>query len=196
MPFIVGFAGHSGVGKNTCAELFEVVCPLRVQSVSFATELKNVSHMLYSHLGLETAEYYEKNRDLRHIRLPEIDKTPVQIWAEVGHKMRDVYRNTWVDKAMQTISQMNCDVACITDVRYPSEIEAIYASGGVVVKVHNKRTKPLNTEGDHALDKWTGLYSYEITNHSTKTHLENQIHSLWTSVRRLAKTRTSDKVLA
>jgi len=180
MPLLVGLSGYSGVGKDTVARMLPLVAPgIGFGSVALAGRVKTTSHCLYGHLGLERPEYYDSNRAARYITLPLIGKSPVQVWCELGDAMRVVYANTWVDIALNAASTMAEAVACVTDVRYPNEAEAIQRAGGVVCRILNPRVKPLDTQADHAMDNWTGRYDYEIVNDGSETELENRVHRLW-----------------
>ena len=177
MCLIVGFCGHSGVGKDTCARLLPVVMPgVTFDSVAMAGRVKLVAHSLYGHLGCEHPSHYDANRQARHVKLPLIGKSALELWCEIGDGMRRVYGNTWVDLALNCANASPSDVVCVTDVRYPNEAESIQRAGGFVVKIHNPRTKPLATQADHALDGWSGHYDFELFNDGTETDLENRLH--------------------
>jgi hypothetical protein len=182
MPLIVGFSGHSGVGKDTSNLLLKQILASRSishGSAAIAAKVKTTAYSLYSHLGHEHPSYYDSHREERYIKLPLIDKTPVEIWCALGDAMRDcVYTNTWVDQALYAAEESNADIFCLTDVRYPSEIEAIRRAGGVVVNVINPNAKPLPSKADHALDNWDGTYDYDLVNDSTTTELENRVDRL------------------
>jgi len=178
MPLIVGFSGHSGVGKDTCARLLAQVSSFSVGSTALAARVKSTAHSLYRHTGLESASYYEQHREARYVKLPLIGKSPVQVWIELGDAMRGIYENTWVDSAMRDAQEGHTDVVCVTDVRYPNEAETIQRAGGVVIRVVNPRAKPLDSRADHAMVGWGGRYDFEIMNDGSETELENRIHRL------------------
>lgn len=181
MPLIVGFRGHSGVGKDTACRLLKTVLAGRttIDSCAIAAKVKSIAHSLYSHLGHQHPSHYDTFRPDRYISLPLIDKSPVEIWCALGDAMRDrVYVNSWIDAAITQAQSSVATIFCLTDVRYPSEIDAIRRSGGVVVNVINPRAKPLNSPADHALDHWPGTYDYDLVNDGTETELENRVHRL------------------
>lgn len=182
MPLIVGFRGHSGVGKDTSNVLLKQVLASKSithGSAAIAAKIKQIAHTLYSHYGVQHPAYYDVNRQERYEKLPLIDKTPVEIWCDLGDSILDrVYKNTWVDQALLQAEESRCDVFCLTDVRYPWEIEAIRRDGGVIVNVINPRAKPLSSRADHALDNWDGVYDYDLHNDGSQTDLENKVYRL------------------
>lgn len=180
MPLIVGFRGHSGVGKDTANSLLKTVLigKAKVESLAIAAKVKTVAHMLYGHLGHQHPSHYDTNRADRYVKLPLIDKSPVEIWCALGDGMREVYPNTWVDIALNRANESDAQIFAFTDVRYPSEIEAIRRASGVVVNVINPRAKPLPSKADHALDNWPGTYDYDLLNDDTETELENRVYRL------------------
>lgn len=182
MPLIVGFRGHSGVGKDTSNLLLRQILASKSithGSTAIAAKVKNIAYTLYAHLGHQHPSHYDTHREDRYIKLPLIDKTPVEIWCSLGDGIREkVYTNTWVDIALLAAQESDADVFCLTDVRYSEEIEAIRRAGGVVVNVINPNAKPLPSKADHALDNWVGTYDFDLVNDSTTTELENRVDRL------------------
>lgn len=182
MPLIVGFRGHSGVGKDTSVQILRQIAASAGHSTdqaAIAGKVKHIAYGLYSHLGHQHPSHYEAHREDRLLKLPLIDKTVIEIWCALGDSIRDnLYQNTWVDQAIIQANESSSEIFCLTDVRYPSEIEAIRRAGGLVVNVINPRVKPLNTKADHALDHWQGTYDHDLHNDSTVTELENRVHRL------------------
>lgn len=198
MSLIVGFRGHSGVGKDTACRILKTVLAGRatVESCAIAARVKSIAHSLYSHLGHQHPSHYDTCRPDRYVKLPLIDKSPVDIWCALGAAMRDyVYTNSWIDAAILHAQASDATLFCLTDVRYPSEVEAVRRSGGVIVNVINPRAKPLNSPADHALDHWSGTYDYDLVNDGTETELENRVHRLSVKLlHRVDANRTDVKV--
>ena len=149
---IIGLGHYSRVGKDTTADaLVSALCNRWIPSKkrSFATSLKDVAHQLYGHLGLQRGWFYdqEHNAHLRDVKLPKVQKTPVQIWVELGMAGRNIYGNTWIDLTLRD----DCEVLVIPDVRFQNEVDAIKALGGKVVKVVRPGITPRDTVADKAL---------------------------------------------
>lgn len=152
--------GHkSRVGKDTlCRFIIKNLrlntTNLNIQRVSFASQLKKTSFDLYGHLGLKDEAFYEKesNAHYRNILLDKIGMTPVEIWIEVGNKMREVYENTWVDLAFQL---SGVDVAIVTDMRFPNEAYKVMELYGKLIRITNPNAPVRDSVSDKALDYWT-----------------------------------------
>jgi hypothetical protein len=154
---IIGFGHRSRVGKDTCSKFLNTelrMAGIKTAHVSFAWKLKEVCHDLYGWAGMKPPIHYENFPADRQIKLPAIGKTPVEIWVEVGNKLREVYPLTWIQVALR--GQKNVDVVIVSDVRYQNEVDAIREIGGVVYKVVKPDAPVLDTVADNALEGYTG----------------------------------------
>lgn len=175
MTLIVAFGHQSGVGKNTCAniisEQLNALGRVRVAQAAFADGVKETAYNLFRHYGMKTAEYYERNRAARDVPLDAIQMTPIQLWVGVGDRMRDVYRNVWIDCAIEKVKP--CAVGLITDLRYRNEAESVQREYGVLVKVVDERVRPRQTAADHDMDEWQS-WDWTITNNGTLYDLRRE----------------------
>lgn len=172
---IVALGHKSRVGKDTlCRFIINYLrlntINLNIQRISFASQLKKTAYDLYGHLGLQSEAFYEKesNAHLRNVHLSKIDKTPVEIWIELGNKGREVYENTWVDLAFQ----VTADIAIITDMRFPNEAGAVLNRGGALVKIINPNAPIRDSVSDRALDSWTN-WNETFINDQSLNHLND-----------------------
>jgi hypothetical protein len=160
---IIGLGHISRVGKDSLANfiLDRAVTEgysTRIRKQSFAWKLKQITHDLYAWAGMCSPEHYEtkegeKDRD---IVLPELGKTPVQVWVDFGTKAvrEQVYQETWTNYLLK--SNQYCDALIIPDVRFPNETQAIKDLGGMLVKVVRPGYGPRNTVADRALLGYDG----------------------------------------
>lgn len=135
-PAILAFGHSSRVGKDTCAEAVATVCErrgLKVLRVAFADALKLHCYLLFADFGLHEAAYYETHPEARTQVLPEVGKTPVQIWIEVGNALREVWAPIWIRHALGGIEGF--DLVVISDLRFENEAKAVLALGGHLVRV-------------------------------------------------------------
>jgi hypothetical protein len=182
---IIGFGHRSRVGKDTCAGFLNTELRMlgtKTVHISFASKLKEVCYDVYGWAGMKRAIHYETNPADRQIKLPELGKTPVEIWVEVGNKLREVYDKTWIQAALR--GQQNTQVVIVSDVRYPNELDVIHALGGKVFKVSNSRATVLDTVADNALEGcdinlWDGV----IANEGTLAELHTEMRALAVMVR-------------
>jgi hypothetical protein len=137
---IIGIGHRSGHGKDTVANFMIQWLALHhrelnVKKVSWADKLKDICYQLYSHLGLKEGAFYEteEGRALRNIRLPKINKTPVEIWIDMGTPAvrEKVWDRTWIEYVQHTPA----DIIIAADTRFMNEVEAC----DVTIKVINPR---------------------------------------------------------
>ena len=104
---IIAIGHYRRVGKDTFANcVIEKVRQLnpriRVGKRSWAWKLKQICHELYAWAGLREPEYYETEpgASLREVPLPEIGKSPRQIWIDFGTpavRESACTADTWLD---------------------------------------------------------------------------------------------------
>jgi hypothetical protein len=168
MVRIFGFGHRSRVGKDTVAgflagHIRQTTRNKLVVKTAFAIKLKAMTHDLYGWAGLQDADFYERpeNEHLRNVKLPEIGKTPVEIWIEFGTTVgRSIFMDTWVKYPLNK----KFDFLIIADVRFPNEVSEIRKAGGVVYKVENPNVPIRESVADSALadyKDWNGV----IVNH-------------------------------
>ena len=151
---IIALGHRKRVGKDVAADYFVQLIQkanpkLIVKHKSFAEPLKMLSYHLYGWAGLKTGEYYnELNATEREQVLPEIGKSPRQIWIEVGLKMREIYEATWIDLLLQNA---DCDVCVISDLRFPNEFDKTRQLKGLVIKIERPGSIQSNDGADNAL---------------------------------------------
>jgi hypothetical protein len=159
----IGLGHYKRTGKDTFANFLVEACRERdphfaIGKRSFAYKLKQVCHDLYGWAGLREPEFYETRdgEQFREVVLPEIGKSPRQIWIDMGTKAirENVYEPTWLDYLLK--GQHNLDVMVIPDVRFPNEAEAIREAGGVLVKIVRPGYGPGPDVADQALLGYDG----------------------------------------
>jgi hypothetical protein len=170
---IIGLGHYSRTGKDTFANylvdnLHQQAPTLRVVKRPFAWKLKQITYELYAWAGMREPEYYEtlEGAKARDIVLPEIGKTPVQIWVDFGTPAvrEKVYPLTWINYVLR--GTIDADVLIVPDVRFPNEMDAIHFLGGVTIKVVRPGYGPRDTVADRALlgcDDWSYVIGGEGT---------------------------------
>lgn len=136
---IIGFGHRSGVGKDTAAgfldqSLRELDSNFRVKRIGFAAKLKEVTYDLFKFSGIKEPIHYENHREDREKIIPALGCTIVDLWVDVGEKMREIYGPVWIQN---TLHQEEIDFLIITDIRHPNEAEAITELGGSLYRVIN-----------------------------------------------------------
>jgi len=133
---ILAFGHQSRVGKDTCASaVVEALGPNSAVRRSFAAPLKDVAHRLFARYGLLPGDFYERpgNEHFRGQKLHGIDKTPVDLWIEVGQAMRAIHPDVWLDAGLEP--DVCGRLIVVSDIRFRNEVEAVRRLGGWCVRV-------------------------------------------------------------
>ena len=157
---ILGLGHYSRTGKDSLANsIRSYACAMgeiKVKKISFAWKLKQIAYELYGWAGLREPEFYDTKAGEGHrdLAVRAVGKTPIEIWCDLGMKMREICPSTWVDYVLQT--DHDCDLLIIPDVRFPNEVKAVKEMGGRLVKVVREGYGPRDTDADQALVGWDG----------------------------------------
>lgn len=183
VPFLIGFNGKKGSGKDTAAKAFPGAVTL-----AFAEPLKEAAIHLF---GLSREQVYDET--LKEVVDPRYDKTPRQLLQWLGCDiMRDQFdEDHWLHLMRERMTKhlSDHDDVIITDVRFDNECELVREHGGVVMRI--LREQPGKSEDSHASEKGVNpeLVSTDITNDKT-------IRDLHEAVRLAHRVLVQDKKLS
>lgn len=143
---------------------------------SFADELKKFCHDMFNIPPYQlwgTNDQKNEFTQYKWAKMPlpplfKIEKpeymTAREFMQVVGTNIfRSIYDNVWVDKLFKEIDLDNPPLAFITDVRYPNEVQAIEARGGIVVRL-TRAPFTDDHSGELALDNYDFKYVLDNTN--------------------------------
>ena len=173
-PKLIALVGYSGSGKDTAADY--LVSSKGFKKYSFASPLKALCELLYGKYGLKGEKHYNDNRDDRKTVLytDEHGKayTAVDVWVEVGTKLREVHPDVWLDMLQGTESHR----IVIADCRHPNEVAKVKELGGTVIFI--KRDVEINPSA-----KMDGLIQPEdcdlvIDNNGTLQDLHKELDKI------------------
>ena len=176
---IIAFGHRRRVGKDVATRaLIDMLAARDVPAlrVSFASGLKEACSDIFAWAGLQGPEFYEEYPNEKELLLPELGLSPRDIWISVGNKLREVYKDVWLDLALNQPTGRKA-VIIISDLRYPNEVAKIRAAGGVIVKITRDSAPISNDVADAALadfDEW----DMTVSNNGTKDELRDQLVSL------------------
>lgn len=181
-PYIIGFGHRSRTGKDTSAkyalQYLRIQYPgLKIQKRSFAWKLKEIAHDLFGWAGVREPAYYEENPEKREEALPLIGyANVVDLWIELGNKMRSVYEDVWIMDVLHT----PCDVLIIPDVRFPNEIEKVreLAKESMLLRVVRDDVPIRESESDNALEGKEYLWDLTIENNDSLSDLYETVVGL------------------
>lgn len=138
---VIGFGHRARQGKNTAALAVLEACPLdaQVHIYAFADVLKHEVRVACAQLGgqLNLIEQFQASGIMPgwvHFEEPK-PRSLLQWWGTDYRRAKDP--DYWVKRLRKTLEDHNPDVALITDVRFPNEVEFIHGLGGVYVEVIN-----------------------------------------------------------
>ena len=142
-----------------------------VRSFGFADPLKIISIQLF---GLLEEQCYgtndQKNTPI-NIKWEDLpvssDKTGFITAREFlqyfGTEVcRKIKPNIWVDSCVNRINQSGTELAIVSDVRFPNEVEAIQKAGGKVIRLTRKPHKDVH-DSETSLDSYEG-FDYVLDN--------------------------------
>lgn len=115
-----------------------------------------------THLNWKDMPVPMKNIQDRKARIVEDKKmTGREVMQYVGTEIfRSMYPKVWSESTIKRIQKEGSQLAVITDCRFPSEVEAVQAAGGKVIRL-TRKVDDSEHESETALDKenydWTNF---------------------------------------
>jgi hypothetical protein len=169
---LVGLSGYAQSGKDTVGQIMAEMA--QFERIAFADALKAVT--LDCNPGVRSAvqsggwENVKKQHPTARIFLQHL-----------GVAVREhVSADAWVDAAMRKVTPGGRYV--FTDVRFPSEADAITAAGGYVVRVERTGTGPVNQHASEtALDGYDG-WSAILRNTGTLEDLRSKVRTMLSTI--------------
>lgn len=164
---LVGLLGYARSGKDTAGEF--LVANFGFTRLAFADKLRDFAYAIDP---LVTAyPYYDEwsgpsvdkvclstlvdkmGWEKAKEQYPEVRRLLQRIGTEGGREVLD--QNVWVDATMKQVRRDSDKRYVITDVRFPNEVEAIKARGGVTWRVRRPGFDAVNGHpSETALDAW------------------------------------------
>ena len=161
------FAGKAGVGKNTSADFVEEIyshSAIKTAQFSFAGSLKAIA----KEMG------WDGKKDEKGRRLLQ----------QIGAAGRAYDKDVWAKCCLSAIQESDCDIAMITDLRFPNEARVIKEAypDAELIKVFG-RGYDLGDNGDdpseHGFDDVPEAYwSYQLDNSGTLKDLDNNVFAM------------------
>lgn len=162
---IVALGHRKGVGKDTVGAILVNKCQqLGIKSTcfSFAQRLKEMAYMTYDYAGVKIPEYYAADYSRKNEYLPHLGMTYRDLLIKLGCKMREIHPDTWIAPVLYDATRF--DIAVVTDLRFPNEMELVRAAGGLCFKVTRSVVIPTDDAADIALEGDDILWDGEFKN--------------------------------
>ena len=135
---LIGFGHRARQGKNTAAQAVLEACPLETQVhiYAFADALRTEVRRYCASLGGQfnlLEQFKEAGLMPEWVRFEEPKpRSLLQWWGTDYRRAKDP--DYWVKKLRKTLEEHKPEVALISDVRFPNEVDFIHSLGGYVVK--------------------------------------------------------------
>lgn len=151
MTKIVAFAGRKQSGKTTCSEAtlgyFKSLGGESGKIYNFADPLKQ--DICVNILGLTHQQCYGEDADkntITDIVWEGKNLTAREVMQFVGTDLfRKMKNDVWTSATLNKIHNEKPALAIIADCRFPNEVEAVQAAGGLVIKLTRN---PYNSDHD------------------------------------------------
>lgn len=160
-PILIGFSGKKQSGKNISADYVYNKLSIYYKSVyyyAFADRLKQ--DICINILGLMHNQCYGEDIDkdtLTTLNLNGIQLTAREVMQYIGTDIfRNLNSNIWIDATLNKIKKDTPNIALITDVRFPNEVESIQNNNGIVIRL-TRSPILLNHLSEIALDNYSNF---------------------------------------
>jgi len=160
MPLVViGLTGRAGSGKSTVAA--RLLALYGGERLPFALPLKRLLRLFLEDQGVASALAHRMtDGDLKEVPSDHLGgATPRRAMQTLGTEWgRCLSASLWVDAWRRSAEELRRRVSAAgetillvaDDVRFPNEVEAIRALGGLVVRIDRPGTGLAGTDGSHA----------------------------------------------
>lgn len=160
---IIGICGYKGAGKDTVGSV--LVEDHKYEQISFASPIKD---MVADDFNIDRDILEGSDCKLRTLRddpkFGAYGKSGRELLQIVGCMYRDnINPDIWCDKLIADCHEGVNYV--VTDVRFPNEIKAIEAKGGLIVAVKRHGHHGDDHQSERALDNH--IFRYVINNYGT-----------------------------
>lgn len=135
---LIGFGHRARQGKDTAATAILNACDLetQVRLYAFADALKTEVRVSCAKCGGQfelIRQFKEAGLMPGWVQFEEPKpRSLLQWWGTDYRRAKD--DSYWVKRLRKTLDAQNPEVALVTDVRFPNEVEAIHEWGGILVK--------------------------------------------------------------
>lgn len=175
---IIGLTGFARSGKDTAAR--GLIEQRGFTRLAFADLLKKVAYDIDPYVETTPGRFERLSEVVDRLGVekaksfPDVRRLYQRLGTEGGRD--NLGTNVWVDPVMRSALRVNGGVV-ITDVRFPNEVAAVKAAGGLVVRVVRPDVSAVN---DHASDAGVAALSVdlEVTNDGTVAQLHSKMIAL------------------
>lgn len=112
---------------------------------------------MFRSYGLKVGPYYDlpEYEHERSLPIPGLNRTPVQIWVDVGQWARSIHPDVWVKQVVHDRHEPG-SIVVISDLRFQNEAAHLKNEDSYLVKVQRPGYGPLDTQADQDLIGFNG----------------------------------------
>ena len=170
---LVGFGSRAQVGKDTAANATGFV------RVAFADNVRALASKIDPYVndfGLRLSDAVERlGWERAKLEVEEVRR----LLQELGGQSRELIgTDVWVHPTMDRARSMMLEglSVAVSDVRYPNEVDAIRASGGIVIRIDRPDVPRLDHPTENALDDFD--FDHVIDNSGTVEELCDAVRAI------------------
>lgn len=149
LPKLIGLAGRKRAGKDTAAL---ALIAMGYSPIAFAEPIKAMIAMLAAAGGTDPKDIQRMlEGDLKEVPQDIFGgKTPRHLMQTLGTEWgrRMIVDDLWIRIALAD-AEKTSGGSVITDVRFPNELEAIRAAGGIIIRIERPE-RPVGEGEDHS----------------------------------------------
>ncbi len=183
-PFIIGFHGPVGSGKNTSATFFRDLYSMDhgpvVEELAFATHLKKAVQAVYG-----VTEHELTDRVLKNKVIERYGMSPRQMCQQFGteYGREKLSKDHWIRRLEDDLNAFKfLDILLITDARFPNEADWIHSKGGIVVLIDRPDNKEEVDGHSSSIPLPEDKIDYILKNHGDLQDLLDEVLKLRTFV--------------
>jgi len=175
---LIGLSGYAQSGKDTVAGI--LVRDYGYTRIAFANKIKELSYEFSAHTRMIVdSQGWEPAKQNPAIR---------EQLQNLGMAARKVFgEDFWVQRTLWPVLEK--DKIVVTDVRFPNEMQAIWAQNGIIWRVEREGIGPVNDHVSEHATKDIGPDSY-IFNNGTLEDLEKTVHNMMRHAATIGTNRT------
>jgi hypothetical protein len=144
MTTIIGVSGFARSGKDSFASF---LIPFGWKRYALADSLKAAAYALdpvvETETGVARLSFLIDNRGWEDAKaLPDVRRLLQRIGTEVGRTLFG--ENAWIDVLDRKLDAEAPELAVVTDIRFPNEVEWVLSRGGTYVRIERPGVGPAN----------------------------------------------------
>lgn len=162
---VVFFGFQKNVGKDTIADILVRELNGTAVKLGIADPVKDISFRMFGAYGLKPGYFYDipENTYLKAIPLPQLGKSPRDIWISIGEHGRTIDPYVWVNVLAEEVRKLNGlgKTVFVKDFRFPAELDPFRSRG-----IRFKTIRVVSERAGEPDGPDRGLVGFEMWDHT------------------------------